>query len=65
MPLTDESIEVIIKGLFEFIKAVAPKDKLEKIENEWKKDLPKLIECVKSGDIDCYSAIVAKYKHQL
>jgi len=65
MPITDETIEIIAKGLFEFIKAIAPKSKLEKIENEWKKDLPKLVECVKSGDIDCYSAIIAKYKYQL
>lgn len=55
----------MLAGAFEVIKALKPKSELEKIENEWKKDHPKLVKAVLSGDIDIYNSILAKYKSQL
>lgn len=52
----------LINNIYEMLKTLH-KDKSEKFENEWEKDLPKLTEAVDKGDIDAIARITAKYFH--
>jgi len=53
-------LSTFLQLLYMALKALN-KNKSEKFENEWEKDIPKLTKAVKDGDIDTIRDITAKY----
>ena len=56
--------EVALNILYETFKFLN-KSKSEKFEEEWKKDVPKLMEAIMGGDVEYIASITVKYSNFL